>query len=36
MVITRTREEVLNFPKLSGRRGRFGGVVVIGGANIDL
>jgi len=36
MVITRIREEVLSFPKLSGRRGRFGGVVVIGGANIDL
>ena len=36
MVITRIREEVLSSPRLSGRRGRFGGVVVIGGANIDL
>lgn len=36
MVITRIREEVLSFPRLSDRRGRFGGVVVIGGANIDL
>ena len=36
MVITRIREEVLNSPGLSDRRGRFGGVVVIGGANIDL
>jgi len=36
MVITRTREEVLSSPRLSDRRGRFGGVVVIGGANIDL
>jgi pseudouridine kinase len=36
MVITRIREEVLSSPRLSDRRGRFGGVVVIGGANIDL
>ena len=36
MVITRKREEILSFPGLSNRRGRFGGVVVIGGANIDL
>ena len=38
MVMTgiREREEVLSSPRLSDRRGRFGGVVVIGGANIDL
>ena len=36
MVITRIREEVLSSPRLSERRGIFGGVVVIGGANIDL
>jgi len=36
MVITRVREEVLSSPRLSDSRGRFGGVVVIGGANIDL
>ncbi|HCL90824.1 MAG TPA: ribokinase [Candidatus Atribacteria bacterium] len=38
MVITRTRtrEEALSSPRLSDRQGRFGGVVVIGGANIDL
>ncbi len=36
MVITRTREEVLSSPRLSDSRGRFDGVVVIGGANIDL
>ena len=36
MVITRTREEVLSSPRLSDSRGRFGGIVVIGGANIDL
>jgi len=36
MVITRIREEVLSSPRLSDNRGRFGGVVVIGGANIDL
>jgi len=36
MVITRTREEVLSSPRLSDRQGRFDGVVVIGGANIDL
>ncbi len=36
MVITRTREEVLSSPRLSDRWGRFSGVVVIGGANIDL
>lgn len=36
MVITRIREEILSSPRLSDSRGRFGGVVVIGGANIDL
>jgi len=36
MVITRIREEDLTSPRLSDSRGRFGGVVVIGGANIDL
>jgi len=36
MVITRIREEVLSSPRLSDSRRRFGGVVVIGGANIDL
>jgi len=36
MVITRMKEEVLSSPRLSDRQGRFGGVVVIGGANIDL
>lgn len=36
MVITRIREEVLSSPRLSDNRERFGGVVVIGGANIDL
>ena len=36
MVITKIREEVLSSPRLSDSRGRFGGVVVIGGANIDL
>lgn len=36
MVITRIREEVLSSPRLSDSRERFGGVVVIGGANIDL
>jgi len=36
MVITRIREEVLSSSRLSDSRGRFGGVVVIGGANIDL
>jgi len=36
MVITRIREEVLSSLRLSEGRGRFGGVVVIGGANIDL
>ncbi len=36
MVITRIREEVLSSPRLSNIRERFGGVVVIGGANIDL
>jgi pseudouridine kinase len=36
MVITRIREEVLSSPRLSSVRERFGGVVVIGGANIDL
>ena len=36
MVITRIREEVLSSPQLRDVRERFGGVVVIGGANIDL
>jgi len=36
MVINRIREETLSSPRLSERRGRFGEVVVIGGANIDL
>lgn len=36
MVITRMREKVLSSPRLSNVRERFGGVVVIGGANIDL
>ena len=36
MVITRIREEVLSSPQLSNVWERFGGVVVIGGANIDL
>jgi len=36
MVITRIREEVLSSPRISNVRERFGGVVVIGGANIDL
>ena len=36
MVITRVREEVLSSPRLSNIQERFGGVVVIGGANIDL
>ena len=36
MLITRIREEVLSSPRLSESRGRFGGIVVIGGANIDL
>jgi len=36
MVITGVKEEILSSPRLSERRGRFGGVVVIGGANIDL
>jgi len=36
MVITRTREEILSSPRLSNSREIFGGVVVIGGANIDL
>jgi pseudouridine kinase len=36
MVITRIREEVLSSSRLSDNRGRFGRVVVIGGANIDL
>jgi len=36
MVITRIKEEVLSYPRLSNVRERFGGVVVIGGANIDL
>jgi pseudouridine kinase len=36
MVITRIRKEVLSSPQLSNVRERFGGVVVIGGANIDL
>jgi pseudouridine kinase len=36
MVITRMKEEVLSSPRLSNIRERFGGIVVIGGANIDL
>jgi pseudouridine kinase len=36
MVITRIREEVLSSPRLSNVWERFSGVVVIGGANIDL
>ena len=36
MVITRVKEEILSSPRLSDSRGRFGGIVVIGGANIDL
>ncbi|OGD16407.1 ribokinase [Candidatus Atribacteria bacterium RBG_19FT_COMBO_35_14] len=36
MVLTRTREEILSSPRLSDSRGLFGGVVVIGGSNIDL
>ncbi|MBA7598853.1 Pseudouridine kinase [subsurface metagenome] len=36
MVITRMKEEVLRSPQLSNVWERFGGVVVIGGANIDL
>ena len=36
MVITRVREKFLISPQLSNLRERFGGVVVIGGANIDL
>ncbi|GAI75317.1 unnamed protein product [marine sediment metagenome] len=36
MVMTRIREEVLSSSRLSNVRERFGGVVVIGGANIDL
>ena len=36
MVITRIKEEVLSSPRLGNIRERFGGVVVIGGANIDL
>ncbi len=36
MVITGMGEKVLSYPQLSNVRERFGGVVVIGGANIDL
>jgi len=36
MVITRVREKFLISPQLNNVRERFGGVVVIGGANIDL
>jgi pseudouridine kinase len=36
MVITRIKEKILSSPQLSNVRERFGGVVVIGGANIDL
>jgi pseudouridine kinase len=36
MVITRMKEEVLSSTRLNNVRERFGGVVVIGGANIDL
>lgn len=36
MVITRMKEEILSSSRLNNVRERFGGVVVIGGANIDL
>ncbi len=36
MVLARTREEILSSPRLNDNRGRYGGVVIIGGANIDL
>lgn len=36
MVLTRTREKYLSSPQLNNNWGRFGGVVVIGGTNIDL
>ncbi len=36
MVLTKLREEILSSPRLNSNRGRLGGVVVIGGANIDL
>jgi pseudouridine kinase len=36
MVLSRIREEILSSPRLSNIREMFGGVVVIGGANIDL
>jgi len=36
MVLTRTREEILSSPRLNNNRGKLGGVVVIGGVNIDL
>jgi len=36
MVLVKTREEILSSPRLNNNRGRFGGVLVIGGANIDL
>jgi len=36
MVLIKLREEILSSPRLNSNRGRLGGVVVIGGANIDL
>ena len=36
MVLVRIREEILSSPRFNNNRGRFGGVLVIGGANIDL
>ncbi|HBY56679.1 MAG TPA: ribokinase [Candidatus Atribacteria bacterium] len=36
MVLTRTREKYLSSPQLNNNWGRFDGVVVIGGTNIDL
>jgi len=36
MVLTRTREEILSSPRLSDSLRRISGVIVIGGANIDL
>ncbi|HER24676.1 MAG TPA: ribokinase [Candidatus Atribacteria bacterium] len=36
MVITKVKEDILRSPRLSDYRGKFDGVVVIGGANIDL
>jgi len=36
MVLTKLREEILSSPGLKNNRGRLGGVVVIGSADIDL